>query len=80
LKGQLDELLGKTFDPDSKKSVLAAFEKIFDDPDPRRSTFRGKLAGKSTTTQGDRHPQRRLTNQRIPTDERYTGTSDLTFV
>jgi hypothetical protein len=28
-KGQLDELLGKTFDPDSKKSVLAAFESIF---------------------------------------------------
>ena len=51
-----------------------------DDPDPRRSTFRGKIAGKSTTTQGGRsHPQRRLTNQRIPPPtRRYTTTSDLT--
>ena len=35
-RGQLDELLGQTFDPDSKKSVLAVFERIFDEAADRQ--------------------------------------------
>jgi hypothetical protein len=35
-RGQLDELLGNTFDPDSKKGVLAAFDRIFTEAGQRQ--------------------------------------------